>query len=1041
MALREAAVHYRFAGGVETKTDAKAVPATKLLVLENGVFDRAISIRKRNGYEALGQAIDGSADLMDDAIRHAARGDELLAFTSNRCYSQMPDADAWSDAGAVFSAIGRDRPLVRTGTQQTAPDQATLAGVTVAAWEDSAGGVWWTAIDAVSGRVHRAATQADANGISPRCVVSGGNLHVYYALAASGRVMVVVVNPASPSSAVTPVILIDDLSTTNPVYDACPTTRGDAAAAIAWLENGTTDIRIGYVTPGGAIGSILSGFPSVITYTAARDASTPLGVSHVSSAPGITDGDADILAIAYVTAASSGRTVTFKGGDEFEPIFLIADIATYAATSVQRVAIVLVNGSAERTVGTAWEEAAAAASNRFTVAVIVDLASSTVSTPVTIRSVGLASRAFAINRDSFATFVHDTTYFNTYVTLRLSDATPVGRHVPAGAAGAPAHKHQPSAHVVDDVASIALPVRTRLVSENDDKFTETGIRLVSMDFDSEDSHQYAQLGAGLYLAGACPMHYDGRIWTEQGFHFGPEVIVATPAGGGSMTASTTYEYRAWYEWPDAQGEVHRGPVSIGTLVTMAGGQTQVTLTLPTLRVTRKPNVRINVARSLAGKTGDTAQMFRVTSLDPTTAGSANGYVGNDTSVDTVSFLDRMSDADLRLQEPIYTTGGVLSNDPCPLGSVIAGGKSRLLTTDPSDGNIVRFSQLLVDGYGVEFAPELFHPVDPFGGDITALASRDDRYFVFKANAIFTFTGDGPLETGDTSTSGFTTPQLLPGDVGCTDPSSIVLTPQGHIFQSSRGKWRINNDGSLEYVGAPVEAYNAQRTRRATVLPDRTQVLFLTDSGLGLLYDYLFGQWSTFTNHEGRDAVVVRGVYHYLRNDGRVFRETVGAYSDAGVRIRLRLETAWIHLYEQLQGFQVFWHMVLLGTWVSPHQLGIQYQTDYTPGWNDMLWYDATGLSSSAGWITGSTAIPIGTEPITGTEYGEGLYGDGEYGGDPLGLYQWRLDLHERGQSIQFRFEDFEADGYNGGSFELTELLMTGGAVGNAPRPFSAGRGF
>src|SRR5256885_5511617 len=109
--MAEAELHFRFAGGVDTKTDEKTVPTTKLLALENGVFTRATSIKKRNGYETLAT--------IPDAIRLAQRGDaELLAFTDARAYSVSDDGFV-SDTGAVYSAVGSDRPLVVTGTQQT----------------------------------------------------------------------------------------------------------------------------------------------------------------------------------------------------------------------------------------------------------------------------------------------------------------------------------------------------------------------------------------------------------------------------------------------------------------------------------------------------------------------------------------------------------------------------------------------------------------------------------------------------------------------------------------------------------------------------------------------------------------------------------------------------------------------------------------------------------------------------------------------------------------------------------------------------------
>lgn len=1039
MALRKSEVHIGFRGGVDTKTDPLAVPPTQLLTLENGVFGRSLSIRKRNGYEALGQSIDGSASTLTDAIRLKRRGGELLAFSRTKCFSHQADADQWSDAGSVFSAVGADRPLVKTGTQQTMPDQAELDGVRVVAWEDSLGGVYWTAVDAVGGRVHRAPTQADAVGQSPRCVPVGGNLHIYYAVPTQRRIMVIVVSPETPSAAVTPVILVEDIDSTNTVYDACSTTRTGSPALIAWHEHATTNYRIGYVDASGVLGSPATGHPSVATIAAGMSATTPLGVAYR-----FFDGaDSDALGVAYVNAALVGKLDECGAGSGSVSIAVNNTTTMYAAsTSVQRiaVAIAVLGSAASHVFWTAFEEAAAASSNRFCVVNSLDPAVGTPTGETTLRSVGLASRAFAIDVDAFATFVHDTTYFNTYLTLRLSDFICVGRQAPAAAAGAPTRKHLSSWHVVDDTATGCLPVRTRLISENGDKFTETGIRLFTLDFDTEDSHQVAQLGAGLYMAGACPQHYDGRAWTEQGFHVGPELIATVNGTSGSLTQSTTYLYRAWYESTDAQGEIHRGPVSSGTLVTMGASDDEVTLTLPTLRVTAKSNVRICVARSLAAKTGRTAQLFRVTSYDPSTAGTANGYVANTTAADTVSFNDRMSDAVLETQEELYTDGGILSNDPCPLGSAIAVVKGRLFTTDPSDGNTVRFSQQIDDGYGVEFAPELQIKTDPKGGDVTALAEMDDRLVIFKASSVFICGGDGPLANGLTDTQGFSTPQLVPGDVGCSDPASIVLTPVGLMFNTGgKGIWQVDRGGSVSYVGALVEAYNAQRFTSAIALPNRTQIVFLTDSGKTLLYDYFFQQWSTFTNHEGYDGTVVSGTYHYLRTDGRVFRETIGSYSDAGTRITLRLETAWIHLAAALQGFQRFWNLLVLGTWISPHQLAVQFRTNYAPSWTDPLYVDATGESSSTGWITGGGADTIGVDPITGSVYGEGDYGSGDYGGTAPDVYQWRFHIGGRGQSVQFRFEDFERDGLTGGAFELSEMLIEGGVAGTSYKPFSAAR--
>lgn len=1043
MALREAPpVTFRFAAGIDTKSDPKTVTLPQLLVLENAVFSRSTSLIKRNGLEDLGQAIESSAATVTSATRMAKRGSEILEFTANRCYSRESGAPQWSDVGAVFSAIGADRPLVTTGTDQTMCDQAENDGIRVCAWEDSAGGVWWSVIDANSGRIYRTATQADATGISPRCVAVGDNLHVYWANAAGGTLSVIVVNPFAPSAAVAAQLVTSDLSHTDTFYDVSPTTRSDSPAVIAWCDSASAGIRVGYMDQSGVVSSPLFGDPSSITFAAARTAGNPISVAYVN----VDGANGDRIALAYVSGGNA-KVEFFTGGiDGSTSITMVAGYTAYTPSSTfLRCGVTIVRNTTAGTITawTIWEESAVADTNHFLKIVSVEIAGGSSGVVGTIRSVGLVAKPFAIGTDVFATTVHPTISFNVYMTFNISDAgtsgnTPVGRHLPGSAAGLPVRKHVASSYVDGSVASFAVPMRQRLISENNDKFLETAPRLVTLDFDNDQSHQTAEFGRGLYMAGACPLHYDGHIWSELGFNVGPEVITAVKAAGGSMTSGVVYEYRCWYEWTDGQGEVHPGPTSPGILVTMGGADTQVTLTLPTCRLTRKGGVRIMVARSLPGSNGNASQLWRVTSFDTTTAGAANGYIANSTAVDTVTFLDRMSDTTLQTFDELYTDGGILSNDPAPLGTAIARGKDRLFASDPSDPTVVRYSQPFADGFGVQWPPDLFLRIDLQGGSVQGLGAIDNRIIIWTERQIWTFAGDGPDETGSTDTSGFSRPQLVPGgDIGCTDPQSIVFTPRGYMFKSPQGIWELGGDSSINYRGAPVEGFNGQTVRRAIQLPDRTQILFLTDSGKSLLYDYLFDRWSTFTNYEANDCVVVDGRLYMIRTDGRVFAETVGVYSDNGTRIRLRIETAWIHMVEYLQGFQKFFNFHLTGTWASAHQLGVQYQTDYTHGWTDAVWFDATGETDPSTWISGSNVV--GTEPISGSNYNSGQYGDGQYGGTSPGEYAWRLDLYEVGQSIQFRFEDFERDGLFGPSFELTELVITGGVLGTVRRPMTAGR--
>ncbi len=495
----------------------------------------------------------------------------------------------------------------------------------------------------------------------------------------------------------------------------------------------------------------------------------------------------------------------------------------------------------------------------------------------------------------------------------------------------------------------------------------------------------------MYLSGACPQLYDGQGWLEHGFHFGidwetSEVLhTSSTAGVGGMTAGT----RAYVFVPEytlSNGEVIQGSPSKPYEVVTTGTNDRVTLSIPPVTITQmspssvagRAEARIGVFRTVDG---DASALYRCSSLDPSATG-ANGYVTNVPSSASVTFIDDFSDDTLETKQPLYTNGGILENDPIATGGLLVGGKGRLFADDPSNGSAVLFSQERAEGYILDMPDGLRVLVDDAGGEITALGILDDALVIFKRSAIYFVAGAGPLANPDTG--GFSPPQIITADCGCTSPKSIVSTSAGLMFKSAKGIYLLGRDRQVTYIGAPVEAYNAQDITRATLIDDTTQVRFLTSSGSTLLYDYLFGQWSTFTNHEGVDAVNLDGVYHYLRNDGTVFVQSP-EFTDNGNRISMALETAWLHFQEHLQGFQRFWHMYILGARKSGHTLRVQYRTDYSPSW--------------------SAPIDLDASDEGGTVYGEGIYGDGPYGGSAPSLYQFKVHLGCKGTAIQLRFSD------------------------------------
>lgn len=1071
MPLKPAPLPIQFSGGVDLTTDTKQVPTTRLLNLENCVFTKLTTLSKRNGYIALSTQLQDAGGDVSDARGLGVRDNELLCFTDKRCFSQRPSADRWADTGEIAATSATTLPIARTGTYQTQPCVAERNGIRVAAWEDSRGGVWCSVIESATGRILRSQTQLDsaAAALQPRCVAVGDVVHVLWTRSDLGTIRIVVINPVSPAT--TPVVntLTADLNASTPFFDACSSIAAPNGiiairpGLIAWSVTG--GIRVGYLSAAGVLGSGLTGLPSVAALSDPLDVVT----GPIAVAPNAVDG---VIAVGWIGGASAVRIRILNAAT----LANVAFFAPLATTTMTRIALEWGATGSDGTVTLWWAAEVTAARSDLTLiqSGSIQVGSATVSAPTSLRGHGLVSRAwhdggpgFPVGStqegDVYVLVAHTVRFFPYVAALRLSgpsitspSAVIVSRLMPGECSGSLMRttgagtrawtQHLPGVMDLDlgdeDIYSrehaVCVPYRIQLSSENGDQFSEQGLKLASLNF--LPAYQTAQLGRGLYLASSAPMHYDGDAWHEADFHTAPDLgfntsgapvdistVVSIVSAGAGNVINGTYQYAYWYEAMDAQGELHRGPTSVRFIVTMSGGSSTFRHAIPTCKLTRFSQVRICVARSEQGATGtdSTIALFKVTSNDVTITTGANRFVVNDPTVDTVTFDDNLSDASLTQREPLYTNGGILSNAPAPWsGAVLAQAKGRLFWTDTTDPNLVRHSQEIAEDTALEAPVDLVVPVDPFGGPITAIGAMDDGVYPMKETAVFVFGGPGPLRDplAVTTNNGFTVADLVTSDVGCSSAMSVSQTPAGILFKSRKGIYLLNRARQAIYIGEQVDALNSQTVVRCTLLPDRQSIILLTDTpgGFSLLWDYARNQWSKFTNHVGLDAAVVDGVYHYLRPDSRVFRETPGVYRDDNTQIRMTIETAWIHFALYLQGWQRVLRAYFLGKFLSPHTLMLRYRLDYNEPYSPEI-----PLDVNTNWDPSS--------------YGEGPYGVGEWGGDGGHgtRYQRSIHLNRRCQAISFRIQDLENVADFGASFELSELLLIGGGVGPAFKPGAA----
>jgi hypothetical protein len=600
--------------------------------------------------------------------------------------------------------------------------------------------------------------------------------------------------------------------------------------------------------------------------------------------------------------------------------------------------------------------------------------------------------------------------------------------------------HLPGVNLLEGNTSlleVALIFRRRLTTSvsgaNDDRaemFANTGIRLVRLDFESKDRFRFETVDKTLYIFSGMPFQYDGHAITEQGFSQFPENVTATGnvLGGGGLTATSTYNYRVYYEWINALGERQRSTTFRPVTVVLGGADDSVEITyyhgvltkkIPGNSIPKVPSASVVFYRTEANAdVVGGAPFYRVSNPNPEQTGFVitENYYEPFVSSGIAIWTDALSDADLINNELDYQNTGELDNVQFPTGHITTYGKDRLFLAGMENPNEIVHSKLRFPGEQLEFNDALKIQVPDIGGPITALDILNQFLVVFKKDRIYVISGDGPDNFGQGS---FSQAELVTTDVGCINQSSIVRTPGGLMFSSDKGIFLLSGNLQTTYVGADVEAYNGQNITAATLLNDANQVRFLTDAGRTLVFDYQFGQWSTFTNHKGLSAVVWGEDYVYLRTTGKdVFLEQENLFTDDGSHYSLRVKTAWLVL-GTTQNYQRARRLLLLGNFFSEHELLC------------LVRYNFESFSTPITWD------PSGV--ITATAYGDGIYGEGAYGGSGSSVYQVRFALpRQKCESVQFEFYDRIINTPAGQAYQISALTLEAG-IKKGPVKLGTGR--
>ncbi len=1017
-------------GGLQTKVDPKVAPLGTYAQIDNMVMTRYPELKKRDGLQIIGE-------LTTPANINASYNylNEIGVITNNALYSYSPSLDAYQLKGLTASPVVSSKPIIANTYTQTVPDGSITANNLFGCiWEDSRGGVRFSVKDIMSDTFLVTDNLISATGIKPKVVAYKEVLYFFYIEPSTTSLHInsfdTVTNSLLQTSVITPQLqncwTYDILQCfDNILITAVQVFGGIFSEVYAYYWN----------TSKQQIGGIVNGLPDPRSLQLFSIGVLPPAL-NLSADP-----NNQYFTCSFISDNNEVWTRSYYGF--LDPISAETQIATALAdpgwaisTCLDEVGNLYVFYSSKSTVTGLHNSFQAKLQN----------ISNPTPTPVYNQpfylQLGVMSTAFWYSGNAYVVLGYDSQLQNTYFGVRDDGACFARLYSQLGGgnlkkanstAGFQLIPGEPNSYLVP------LLKTTKIVSSANSYFSTTSVYTEKVFFTPKTIDNKV-LGKYLNIAGGYLKQYDGSPTVfEQGFHLYPEKPVLVQSTGGSIV-NGSYSYVACWEWTDNQGQIHRSEPSVPQTVVTTGSNGTVTVTVRTLTITNKEtrfgNLRTPVVLAIYRTLDTGTTYYRVNQVN-------NAYVYNDPTVQTIQYVDTMSDTVLGANALLYTTGGVFQNIAIPSTNLMTVGKNRVIIagadTEPSR---VFYSKEKEEGVAVEFSNELSIIVDSLGGDITALATLDDKILVFKKSLIFYVNGSALLDKLGNGTSPI--PVLISSDTGCNSPQSIVLTGDGIMFESQKGIYLCDRQLNVTYVGQALDAITTNnpdfKISSAVNLPDQNRVYFTDLSGQILTYDTFFQQWYTHKLPFIPTSSTILNNNWYVSSSNQVYQAVPGLATDAGKSIQSRIKTNWMSL-ANLEGFSRIYAILILGENADlEHRLRVNLYYDFETFPRESLSIVPTSLLG-AGYGVES---PYGSAAtgIVGLNYGdEMVYGDSSfvygsvfqnqaatpYGGFFDGSYQFMVRPREQKcTSIMIEIFDEFPTGDNSVSFKFSGLSLVAG---------------
>lgn len=541
MALQKQNVPYNFTKGVDTKTDEYQIFG-KLSTLENGVFQTAGAVRKRNGYEEIG--LNGT---VSDGNAIDAYNNELVVNTGTELYSYVKENDSFQLKGAKIAVdLAKNSVIKNNYSQSNASSAYHSSGYKFFTYLNSnAADFGYTSVslysiidentgnDIVSSQI----LVGNVNPISTLCL---GNYFVFiYIDTASNDLYYVSVNINTPSTVSSPVLLASDLGAEiNNVSNACFVNN-----RIYVAYGSTTYVKMFYLDTSlvkSAVSNVtVAALPSNF-FTIAGDAvNNQVWVSYWNG----TD-------IKYFVRSSTLSSV-------------LAETTATTIADISGITIVANNG-AGRLYYQVTTEYPVPSINVYSIVSATVTNTGTVGTFSTlIRDVALYSKPFLWNDDFYVVTIHESLQQSTYFLVN-TDGSAVAKMIQNNGGVVTINFLSDVSLLSVNTFNVALIERDLVTSVGGVFKYDVGVVEEIMSFTKPLVSE--TLGNNLHVSGGLLTMYDGVNVVEHGFNLFPEDIGVVPLPYGGVLADTgaepaAYNYSVTYDWTDNEGQLHQSAPS------------------------------------------------------------------------------------------------------------------------------------------------------------------------------------------------------------------------------------------------------------------------------------------------------------------------------------------------------------------------------------------------------------------------------------------------------------------------------------------------